>query len=197
MGSGKTTFIRRVLPMFRGEKVRLIVNEFGEEGIDGALLRDLDAALREICGGSVFCSCRSDQFEAALRECGESEIFLVETSGLADPTGVRRLFVETDRFPDIQYMGCICLADAIRFPKVFATARSCYRHLMAADVVVLNKIDRASFVQLEKTVQLISEKRPEVPVLQTSFGNIPDNFLQLLLDNQAGDHGCLPKKLIG
>lgn len=178
--------------MFRGEKVRLIVNEFGEEGIDGALLKDLDAALREICGGSVFCSCRSDQFEAALRECGKSKTILVETSGLADPTGVRRLFLETDRFPDIRYMGCICLADAVRFPKVFATARSCYRQLMAADVVVLNKIDRASSAQLEQTVQLIKENRPEVPVLQTTFGNIPDDFLGLLSDNQAGDQAGLP-----
>lgn len=63
LGAGKTTFLRRFLPLFSGEKIRLIINEFGEAGVDGSLLKELSPVLEEISGGSVFCACRLDQFE--------------------------------------------------------------------------------------------------------------------------------------
>ena len=193
LGAGKTTFLRRFLPLFRGEKVRLIVNEFGLEGIDGALLSDLDAVMKEISGGSVFCSCRMDQFENALHACGDDEVILVEASGLSDPTGVRRLFSQTDRFPHISYMGGICLVDALRFPKVFATARTCVRQVAASDVILLNKTDRATPEQLEAVRSLLREQRPDIPILETSFGAIPENFLEILAESQNGDRKELPQ----
>lgn len=192
LGAGKTTFLRQFLSLFRSEKVRLIINEFGQEGIDGTLLSDLDAVIREISGGSVFCACRMDQFEAALRQCGEEETILAEASGLSDPTGVRRLFTQTDRFPHIQYMGAVCLVDAVRFPKVYATVRSCVRQIAASDVILLNKVDRASAEQLVHTRELIQGQRPDIPILETSFGHIPPKFLEILQKSQNGDSSDLP-----
>ena len=61
LGAGKTTFLKNFIRLFPGQKIRLIVNEFGREGVDGALLTELDAFLTEIAGGSVFCACRMDQ----------------------------------------------------------------------------------------------------------------------------------------
>ena len=192
LGAGKTTFLRRFLPLFSGEKIRLIINEFGEAGVDGSLLKELSPVLEEISGGSVFCACRLDQFEKALFQCGRDETILVEASGLSDPTGVRRLFAQTDRFPHITYMGGICLVDAVRVPKVYATARSSVRQLAASDVVVLNKIDKASPEQLEKTRGLILGQRPDIPVVETSFGQIPQDFLEILAQSQRGDRENLP-----
>ena len=192
LGAGKTTFLRQFISLFRSEKVRLIINEFGQEGIDGTLLSDLDAVMREISGGSVFCACRMDQFEAALRQCGDDETILVEASGLSDPTGVRRLFAQTDRFPHIQYMGAICLVDAVRLPKIYATARSCVRQIAASDVILLNKVDRASAEQLAQTRELIRGQRPDIPILETSFGHIPPHFLEILKESQNGDLDNLP-----
>ncbi len=192
LGAGKTTFLRNFITLFRGDKVRLIINEFGKEGIDGTLLSDLDAVMREIAGGSVFCSCRLDQFESALKQCGKDETILVEASGLSDPTGVRRLFSQTDRFPHIAYMGGICLVDALRFPKVYATARTCVRQIAASDVVLLNKVDRASDEQLAHTKDLICCQRPDIPILETSFGQVPENFLNILRRSQNGDQEDLP-----
>lgn len=192
LGAGKTTFLRRFLPLFSGEKIRLIINEFGEAGVDGSLLKELSPVLEEISGGSVFCACRLDQFEKALSQCGVNETILVEASGLSDPTGVRRLFAQTDRFPHIIYMGGICLVDAVRFPKVYATARSSVRQLAASDVVVLNKIDKASPERLEKTRTMILSQRPDIPMVETSFGQIPHNFLEILAQSQDGDRENLP-----
>ena len=192
LGSGKTTFLRNFLSLLPGEKIRLIINEFGKEGIDGALLSDIHALMDEISGGSVFCACRLDQFEKALTACGKDETILVEASGLSDPTGVRRLFSQTDRFPHIEYMGGICLVDAVRFPKVYATARTCVRQIAASDLVLLNKTDLASKEQIETVRSLILGQRPDIPVLETSFGKIPENFLDLLAENQLGDREELP-----
>ena len=127
LGAGKTTFLKNFIRLFAGEKIQLIVNEFGQEGVDGVLLADLGAYLQEISGGSVFCSCRLDQFEKVLRQSADiaADVILVEASGLSDPTGVRKLFSQTDRFPHIDYQGAVCLIDAVRFPKLYATARTC------------------------------------------------------------------------
>lgn len=111
LGAGKTTFLKNFIRLFSGQRIQLIVNEFGKEGVDGALLADLGAYLREISGGSVFCACRMDQFEKVLGDSAaeKPDVILVEASGLSDPTGVRRLFSQTDRFPHIQYRGAVCL----------------------------------------------------------------------------------------
>lgn len=194
LGAGKTSFLKQFLRLFSGQRIQLIINEFGKEGVDGALLSDLDAYLREITGGSVFCACRMDQFEAALRESAAAnpDVILVEASGLSDPTGVRRLFSQTDRFPHIQYRGAVCLVDAVRFPKLYATARSCTRQLAASDVALVNKTDLASAEALRETRTLIQNQRPDIPVLETAFGRVPPDFLEVLDAAQNGDRRDQP-----
>ena len=193
LGAGKTTFLKNFIRLFAGQKIQLIVNEFGQEGVDGVLLSELDAFLQEISGGSVFCSCRIDQFEKALRESADvsADVILVEASGLSDPTGVRKLFHQTGRFPHIEYQGGICLIDAVRFPKLYATARTCVKQLAASDVAVINKIDRASAEQLEETLTLVRGQRPDMPVLQTSFGAADSSILELLENARALPEGDL------
>lgn len=182
LGAGKTTFLKNFIRLFANQKVQLIVNEFGQAGIDGVLLSQLGAFLQEISGGSVFCSCRIDQFEKALRQSVDikADVILAEASGLSDPTGVRRLFCQTGRFPHIEYMGGICLIDAMRFPKLYTTARTCVKQLAASDVAVVNKTDRASAEQLEATLGLVKGQRPDMPVLQTCFGAVDVTIFELL-----------------
>lgn len=194
LGAGKTTFLKTFIRLFAGQKIQLIVNEFGKEGVDGALLSDLGAYLQEISGGSVFCSCRLDQFEKVLRESAEidADVILVEASGLSDPTGVRRLFSQTDRFAHIEYMGGVCLIDAVRFPKLYATARTCVKQLASSDVAVVNKIDRASEEQLAQTLSLVRGQRPDMPIIETSFGQVDAALLDTLAQAQTLPDGDMP-----
>ena len=194
LGAGKTTFLKNFIRLFAGEKIQLIVNEFGQEGVDGVLLADLGAYLQEISGGSVFCSCRLDQFEKVLRQSADvaADVILVEASGLSDPTGVRKLFSQTDRFPHIDYRGAVCLIDAVRFPKLYATARTCQKQLAASDLAVVNKTDRASKEQLSETLTLIRGQRPDMPVIQTSFGAVDAGILDTLAKAQALPAGNMP-----
>lgn len=182
LGAGKTTFLKNFIRLFAGQKIQLIINEFGKEGVDGVLLSDLGAYLNEIAGGSVFCSCRLDQFENVLRKSADinADVILVEASGLSDPTGVRKLFSKTDRFPHIDYQGAVCLVDAVRFPKLYATARTSVKQLASSDVAVVNKVDRASPGQLEHTLSLIRGQRPDMPVIQTTFGAVDTDILEML-----------------
>lgn len=191
LGAGKTTFLKSFIHQFEGQKIQLIVNEFGQEGVDGALLAGLGAFLAEIAGGSVFCSCRLDQFEKVLHQSADvnADVILVEASGLSDPTGVRKLFSQTDRFPHIKYMGGVCLIDAVRFPKLYATARTCKKQLAASDVAIVNKIDRATPEQLDATLTLLRGQRPDMPVIETSFGKVPSSVLELLTGAGHGDDG--------
>ena len=194
LGAGKTTFLKRFLRLFAGQKLHLIVNEFGKEGVDGELLAGLGAYLQEISGGSVFCSCRLDQFEKVLRQSADvnADVILVEASGLSDPTGVRRLFAQTDRFPHIEYMGGVCLIDAVRFPKLYATARTCVKQLASSDVAVINKVDRATPEQLEATRALLRGQRPDLPVIETSFGEVGPGILELLAQSKHDPAAEMP-----
>ena len=81
LGAGKTTFLKNFARQFAGRRLRLIINEFGRAGVDGTLLRELDAALDEISNGSIFCACRLDQFEAALEQADFSRAEILD--GLA------------------------------------------------------------------------------------------------------------------
>lgn len=194
LGAGKTTFLKNFIRLFADKKLQLIVNEFGQEGVDGELLHNLGAQMEEVTGGSVFCSCRLDQFEKVLRQSVnvDADVILVEASGLSDPTGVRKLFAQTDRFPHIDYQGAVCLVDAVRFPKLYATARTCVKQLAASDAAVINKIDRAAPEQLAETRRLIAGQRPDLPVLETSFGKIDANLLDIMAAHRHAEDSEMP-----
>lgn len=194
LGAGKSTFLKRFFRLFEGKKIQIIVNEFGAEDVDGVLLGDLGITLEEITGGSVFCSCRIDQFEKALRTFVEedTDVVIVEASGLSDPTGVRNLLYDAERFPHIRYKGSICLVDAVRFPKVYAKSRTCVKQVAAADLALINKIDRAKPEELEKTRQLVKDQRPDLTVYETSFGETGEDILAALSRAKADTDSIMP-----
>ena len=194
LGAGKSTFLKRFLRLFEGKKIQLIINEFGAEDVDGVLLGNLGVELEEITGGSVFCSCRIDQFEKALRTFVEedTDVVIVEASGLSDPTGVHNLLYESERFPHIRYKGSICMIDAIRFPKIYAKSRTCVKQVAAADLALINKIDKAKPEDLEKTRQLVRDQRPDLMFYETSFGETDADLLTALDQAKANTDATMP-----
>lgn len=180
LGAGKTTFLKNFARQFAGRRLRLIINEFGRAGVDGTLLRELDAALDEISNGSIFCACRLDQFEAALEQAAADapDVVLVEASGLADPTNVRRVLAQ---FPAVSYQGSVCVADAARLEKVFSTARACPRQLAVSSLVLLNKTDLATEAQCAEAKALILRANPAARIRRTQFGRFEPEWLSLIV----------------
>ncbi|MDD2361998.1 MAG: GTP-binding protein [Oscillospiraceae bacterium] len=182
LGAGKTTFLKELAREFQDEKLAVLVNEFGKESVDSKLLSDLGAAMEEVHSGSIFCACRVEQFSDALSRLLDDspDTILVETSGLSDPTRVNTLFSEHPKADLIDYQGCLCIADAVRFEKVYATAMVCGKQLDVCNVVIVNKTDMASDGQKQRTMDIIKNRRPDVPVYMTSYGKIQPEWLRSL-----------------
>ncbi|MDD3244288.1 MAG: GTP-binding protein [Eubacteriales bacterium] len=186
LGAGKTTLMKNLIDLFSAHKLCVIVNEFGREGIDGDRLARLGVAVSEIDNGSIFCSCRIDQFEEALTQAiaAQPEVILVEASGLSDPGNMETVLAQS-AFAAIEYQGSICVADALRFPKALSGVRACRKQVRVSRLVLLNKADEASPEQLEQTQTMIRQVAPGVQVRITSFGKVEPQWLELTPTGEA------------
>lgn len=180
LGAGKTTFLKQFMQLFRESRMHIIVNEFGKEGIDGELMRNLGIALDEINNGSIFCSCRLDKFEEILQKtlAQSPDVIIVEASGLSDPTNVKKILNQTDKFSDVLYMGCICLVDAKQFLKVYETASVVKKQLNVSDLVLLNKVDLVSQEQILKVRETLGSQRPDLQIYETTYGQIQREWFE-------------------
>lgn len=190
LGSGKTTFLHSFAGLFPNQKIALVINEFGAAGVDGTLLQNLKIELTEINNGSIFCACKLEQFEDAIRrilEANRPDLIFVEASGLSDPTAVRGIF-RPGAFPDLEYTGAICLVDAVRFHKVHQTARVCRMQLAISDFVLINKTDLAAREQIDDIAAIALAQKPARPVHETAFGRFDARWLEEM-DRPQTDSG--------
>lgn len=180
LGAGKTTFLKNFIRLFEGQRIHVIVNEYGKEGIDGQLLKELGTVLDEINNGSIFCSCRLDKFEEVLQNAlsAAPDMIIIEASGLSNPTNVRKIMAQEEKFQGLEYMGSICLLDAKRFHKVYKTATVVKKQIGISDIILINKTDLATPEELENVRQTVREHRPDIPIYETSFGKISDKILE-------------------
>ncbi len=174
LGAGKTTFLSGFLPSFKGKNLKIIINEFGNSGVDGSLLKFIDAELEEICGGSIFCSCKLDRFESAMNDCLKTnpDVIVVEASGLSDPTNIKKVLNSYENQGKLTYKGCICLVDSVRFHKVYSTARVCKKQLAVADLVIINKVDKVGEEKAKELETTIKETFPYANTVLASFGKV-------------------------
>lgn len=189
LGAGKTTFLKNFIPLFADGSIRIIVNEFGKVGIDGELLRNSGAALDEINNGSIFCSCRFGDFERVLSGILAQNIdtILVETSGLTDTTGVKRILTENEKFSSLEYGGCICLVDLPRFSKVYKTATVVKKQINTSDIFILNKTDLVDQAEIDKVEKTLLIHRPYAKILKTQYGVIPEGWRDTLTSPKLSD----------
>lgn len=180
LGAGKTTFLKNFIRLFDGQRLHIIVNEYGKEGIDGKLLREVGTVLDEINNGSIFCSCRLDKFEEVLKKAlaSKPDVILIEASGLSNPVNVRKIMAQEEKFPGLEYMGSICLLDARRFHKVYETATVVKKQIGISDIVLINKTDLAAPEEISRVRRTVKDHRPDIPIFETSFGQIKDEWLE-------------------
>lgn len=180
LGAGKTTFLKNFIRYFSDYRLHIIVNEFGKEGIDGQLLKEAGIALDEISNGSIFCSCRLDKFEEVLQHAlaAGPDIIITEASGLSNPTNIRRILAQPDKFPDVDYMGSICLIDAKQFPKVYDTATVVKKQIAVSDIILMNKTDLADETAIASICKKLLAHRPDIPIFRTTYGAIQPEWLE-------------------
>ncbi len=188
LGSGKTTFLKKILSQIknsdlRDKKIGIIENEFGEVGIDGKLLEDEDIELTEIDNGSIFCSCRHDSFILALEELSDKNLdyIIIESSGISDPSSIKEdlQIIEEKIAPIYEYMGNITIIDSDAFLEAIEVFESIGRQIKHSNLIIINKVDMVSEDTIKKIEEKIQEiiKNPKHPVMKTTYCDF--NFLEL------------------
>jgi G3E family GTPase len=178
LGSGKTTLLNYLLTENHGIKIGVIVNEFGDVGIDSELIVSSTDEMVELANGCICCTIRGD-LVAAVKQVLEKNIeyILIETSGMADPgpvantflTGEMRLFTKLD--------GIITVVDAEYLHVALTHGPTTEEQIKAADVILLNKsdlVDEAELMRLEQEIHALS---PRVFIFRTERCRAPLNIL--------------------
>jgi len=166
LGAGKTTLLRHLITG-RAGRLAVIVNEFGELGIDGRLLEGRNVRLTELDGGCVCCSLIGE-FEAALAEILERvapAAIVVETTGVAEPEAI--VYDVAEGFEGVRLDGVVTIMDADAmesFPELGATTRM---QVAVADLIVLNKVDLVPGDGLEALEAALRRHNPRAPVVRT------------------------------
>ncbi len=179
LGSGKTTLLNRILSEDHGKKYAVIVNEFGEIGIDNDLIVESDEEIYEMNNGCVCCTVRGDLVrvvQGLLKRKGRFDGILVETTGLADPAPVAQtFFMDDDVRAKAQLDAVVGLVDAKHFPLRLKDAPEAEDQIAFADVVVLNKVDLVSAEELEKLRATVRKINPHAVIHTAERSNIDLN----------------------
>jgi G3E family GTPase len=145
LGSGKTTLLNRILTEMHGKRFAVIVNEFGEVGIDNDLVVDADEEIFEMNNGCICCTVRGDLIRiigGLMRRSHAFDGIVVETTGLADPAPVAQtFFVDDEVRRKTKLDAIVTVADARHLLEELNRAPEAQEQLAFADVVLLNKID--------------------------------------------------------
>jgi len=182
LGSGKTTFLLRMLRNFEGKKLGVIQNDLGKVNIDGALVEKDGLELVEISQGSIYCACRKLDFVKALAELAARELdcVLVESSGIGDPSNIEELLRAVDVLqPDAyEFAGLLCLVDAANFLADREAREEVARQVRHAHVVVLNKTDLVEPEEQAAVMAALRELNPVCPIYPAAFGQVDMAFLE-------------------
>ncbi|ESQ81108.1 GTP-binding protein [Asticcacaulis sp. YBE204] len=164
LGAGKTTLLNRILSENHGQKYAVIVNEFGEIGIDNDLIVGADEEVFEMNNGCVCCTVRGDLIRilsGLMKRKGRFDAIIVETTGLADPGPVAQTFFVDEDVKARTYLDSVtALVDAKHFKSALATDRVVKEQIAFADHVILNKTDLVTAAELDEVEARIKGLNP-------------------------------------
>lgn len=177
LGSGKTTLLNHILTGQRQRKVAVIVNEFGEAGIDGQLVeKDDNEQLIEFNNGCLCCTVRGDLIETISRlrqRNSELDAIMIETTGLADPAPVASTFFVSDEVrAGTRLDAFVTVVDAVNLEKNLAQSVEAEEQVAFADIVILNKTDLVDEMQLKRIEGTVRTLNPVARLFRTTFGAV-------------------------
>lgn len=188
LGAGKTTLLNRILSEDHGKRYAVIVNEFGEIGIDNDLIVESDEEIYEMNNGCVCCTVRGDLvrvLEGLMRRPGRFDAIIVETTGLADPAPVAQTFFMDDDVRNKTMLDAVvALVDAKHLPLRLKDSDEAQNQVAFADVIVLNKTDLVSPEELAEVERMVRSINPMAAIIHAERANVP---LDQILDRGSFD----------
>jgi G3E family GTPase len=187
LGAGKTTLLNRILTYEHGKKVAVIVNEFGEVGIDNQLVIDADEEIFEMNNGCICCTVRGDLIRIIgnlMKRCHQFDHLVIETTGLADPAPViQTFFVDEDLRDKIALDAVVTVVDAKHIQQHW-DADEAQEQIAFADVILLNKTDLVSPQELDQLQSKIQGMNKMAKIYRTQNSQLA---MDALLEVQAFD----------
>ena len=193
LGAGKTTLLNRILSEDHGKRYAVIVNEFGEVGIDNDLIVGADEEVFEMNNGCVCCTVRGDLIRVvsglmkrqSASGRGGFDAIIVETTGLADPGPVAQtFFVDEDVRAKTQLDSVTTVVDAKHLLLRLADSREAAEQVAFADQIILNKTDLVTEAELAQVERAIRKLNPLAPIHRAERSNVP---LELVLGRGSFD----------
>lgn len=176
LGAGKTTLLNRILHEAHGRRYAVIVNEYGELGIDGSLVVGSDEEVHELNNGCLCCKVRGDLIRVVTRlvqRKGGLDGILIETSGLADPAPVVQTFFLDDGLRQHTRLdSVICVADARHLATQLQDSVEAVEQLAQADLVLLNKTDLADAQLIASAEAAVERLNPSCELMHTSHCSV-------------------------
>jgi len=182
LGAGKTTLLNRILSEDHGKKYAVIVNEFGEVGIDNDLIVGADEEVFEMNNGCVCCTVRGDLIRVvsglmkrqSASGKGGFDAIVIETTGLADPGPVAQtFFVDEDVRAKTELDSVTAVVDAKHLPLRLADSKEAAEQVAFADQIILNKTDLVTAAELADVERLIRRLNPLAPIHRAQRSNVP------------------------
>ncbi len=177
LGAGKTTLLNRILSEDHGKRYAVIVNEFGEIGIDNDLVVGADEEVFEMNNGCVCCTVRGDLIrvvQGLAKRKGGFDAIVVETTGLADPGPVAQtFFVDEDVKARTRLDSVTTVVDAKHILLRLGDSREAREQVAFADQIVLNKTDLVSEADLRLIEARLRRLNPLAPIHRAQRSNVP------------------------
>ncbi|HEY4141662.1 MAG TPA: GTP-binding protein [Pseudolabrys sp.] len=188
LGAGKTTLLNRILSEPHGKKYAVIVNEFGEIGIDNELIVNADEEVFEMNNGCICCTVRGDLvriIDGLMRRKGKFDAIIVETTGLADPAPVAQtFFMDENVGARTKLDAVVTVADSKWLKDRLKDAPEAKNQIAFADVILLNKTDLVTPAELEEVEARIRGINPYARLHRTQRSQID---IAEVLDRNAFD----------
>src|SRR4051812_30563294 len=186
LGAGKTTLLNRILTTEHGRRVAVIVNEFGEVGIDHHLLISSDQEVVEMSNGCICCTVRGDLLRTLfnlLEQRSNFDTLMIETTGLADPAPVVQTFFIDDRIrSEFQLNGVVTVVDSKHIFQQLDRSPEAKEQIAFADLVLLNKMDLISPEDLSELEYKIRNINGAARICQTKNSDVD---IAMILDLQS------------
>ncbi len=176
LGAGKTTLLNRLIAYYQSQRTVLLINEFGQVGIDGQLLDAGNYDLVELNKGSLFCICVRTDFIAEVERIATElrpELLIIEATGLADTSEMEKMLALPTLCSRIELRACLCLVDCQNFPKIKDFLNAPISQVKHADAILLNKIDLVSEEQRQQVEEAVLQISPTARIYQTTFAAVP------------------------
>ena len=181
LGSGKTTLLKHLLEKHpEGERIAVLMNEFGKAGVDGDVVRRDGLEVIEISRGSIFCACAKGDFLRGLYTILKDyrpTVLLVEASGVADTTDMKKDLSHGMLHDYYRFAGNVCVIDAQRFEDWLDLFNAVSRQTESATHLLINKTDLVTKEEADALEEHLRSLNPSAKIARAEFGGIPWEFL--------------------